>query len=88
MKRLFHYADKYLEKSNWKDLAMVKFCLFSMGIMVGMQLPKEKKKYAWIGAVAIFVLTYVILMAKFLGIVMENCESTADLTQCAGSTAK
>lgn len=28
MKKLFYYADRYIKKSGWKDLAMLKFCLF------------------------------------------------------------
>ena len=35
MKKLFCYADRYLEKSDWRDIAMLKFCLFSMGIFAG-----------------------------------------------------
>ena len=35
MKNLFAYADKYLQKSDWKDIALLKFCLFSMGVLMG-----------------------------------------------------
>ena len=35
MKKLFCYADRYLEKSDWRDIAMLKFCLFSMGFFAG-----------------------------------------------------
>ena len=42
MKNLFAYADKYLQKSNWKDMALLKFCLFSTGILVGMQVPDKE----------------------------------------------
>lgn len=28
MNNLFGYADKYLQKSDWKDIALLKFCLF------------------------------------------------------------
>ena len=35
MKNLFGYADKYLQKSDWKDIALLKFCLFSMGVLMG-----------------------------------------------------
>ena len=33
MNKLFGYANRYLEKSDWRDIAMLKFCLFSMGIL-------------------------------------------------------
>ena len=28
MKKLFDYADSYLKKCDWRDLALIKFCLF------------------------------------------------------------
>ena len=74
MKKLFCYADRYIEKSDWKDLAMIKFCLFSMGILAGMRIPgKNKKQAGWIAA-AVFVATYIPLMAKFFSAIMEKEE--------------
>lgn len=46
MKKLFCYADRYIRKSDWKDLAMIKFCLFSMGILAGMRIPEKNRKQA------------------------------------------
>ena len=34
--KLFKIADQYCKESTWKTLALVKFCLFSMGLMAGM----------------------------------------------------
>ncbi len=31
--KLFDVANKYCKESDWKILAIVKFCLFSMGSM-------------------------------------------------------
>ena len=41
MKKLFDAADVYLRQFTWKDLALVKFCLFSMGLFCGLFV-KEK----------------------------------------------
>ncbi len=72
VKKLFGYADRYLEKSDWKDLAMIKFCLFSMGVLAGMCIPEKKQKTAaWIAA-AVFAATYIPLMAKFFSVVREK----------------
>lgn len=72
MGKLFEYANEYVKRSDWKDLALVKFCLFSMGILAGMKIaPKYRKTVAWIGA-AIFLTTYVPLMAKFFKIVSDG----------------
>lgn len=62
--RLFEVADRYCKESSWKTLALLKMCLFSVGVMVGMLIPKEKKKAVFcIGAVT-FLATYIPLMEK------------------------
>ena len=51
---------------------MLKFCLFSMGILAGMQIPgKNKRQTGWIAA-AVFVATYIPLMAKFFSVILEK----------------
>ena len=69
MKKLFGYADDYLRNSDWKDMAMLKFCLFSMGILAGMRISEKSKKKVGVAALFVFVLTYIPLMKKFIGIV-------------------
>ena len=73
MKKLFYYADRYLQKSDWKDMAMLKFCLFSIGILAGMKIPIRNK--AAVLALLVFLITYIPLMAKFIGVVTENRET-------------
>ncbi len=72
MNKLFCYANRYLEKSDWKDIAMLKFCLFSIGVLVGMRIPEKNRKQAGCVAAAVFVATYIPLMAKFLSVIMEK----------------
>lgn len=74
MGKLFGYAEKYIAKSDWKDLAMLKFCLFAMGVLAGMWIPKKNKKRAGGIAAAVFVATYIPLMAKFFSVVAESEE--------------
>lgn len=74
MRKLFVYADRYLERSSWKDLALVKFCLFSIGVLAGMRISEKNKKCVGIVAAAVFLATYVPLMAKFFAVVMEEDE--------------
>lgn len=72
MQKLFGYAEKYIAKSDWKDLAMLKFCLFAMGILAGMRIPEKNRKQAgWIAA-AVFAATYIPLMAKFFSVIREK----------------
>ncbi len=72
MKRLFCYAERYLEKSTWKDLAMIKFCLFSIGVLAGIQIPKKNRKAAGMIALVVFVVTYIPLMAKFFAVAADK----------------
>ena len=66
MKKLFSAADAYIAKMNWKDLALVKLCLCAAGVMLGLADPKRVRKWAALGAVAVFVATYLPIMLKFL----------------------
>lgn len=81
MKFLFDSADAYLRQSDWRDLALVKFCLFSMGVIAGISLPLKAKKPAATVAAAVFVSTYIPLMVKYGKIVMSMAKS-------AGQTAE
>ncbi|MBQ9931489.1 MAG: sporulation protein YqfD [Firmicutes bacterium] len=60
MKKLFESADVYLSRSDWKDLALIKFCLFGMGLLVGSSVgAKARRPAAFAGlALFIFLVTY------------------------------
>lgn len=76
MKCLFSCADKYLQKSSWKDLALIKICLFAIGIMAGIRIPeKNKRAVGWVAYFA-FLATYIPLMSKFLRIVTDFSKNT------------
>lgn len=78
MKKLFYYAEKYIEKSDWKDFAMLKFCLLAMGILAGIHIPEKNRKQAgWIAA-AVFAVTYIPLMAKFFSVIRGEEVSARD----------
>ena len=46
MRPLFDAADRYLKACTWKDMALLKFCLFGMGLLVGALLPKKQSRAA------------------------------------------
>lgn len=76
MNKLFDSADQYLKHSSWKDLALVKFCLFAVGLLAGMEIPHKSRKSVRIAASVVFVLTYIPLMTKYLGILIGKDEGT------------
>ena len=68
MNKLLSLGNRYAQQSTWKDFALVKFCLFSMGLLAGMHMPEKHKKNVAKAAVFAFSATYVPLMAKVLRI--------------------
>ena len=78
MKKLFPWlftsADRYLRASDWKDIALIKLCLFSIGLMLGMQIKDKDKQTVHIGAAALFVVTYIPLMSKYIGVQLVDAE--------------
>ena len=72
MKKLFDSANLYLKQSDWKDLALIKFCLASIGLLAGLQIPKKHRKPAAIGALIVFLATYIPLMTDFFRILIKK----------------
>ena len=54
MYKLFDFGNRYARESTWKDFALVKFCLFSMGLAAGTQIPEKHKKKAIKTAACVF----------------------------------
>lgn len=65
MNKLFEAANRYIETSDWKIIAVLKFCLISLGMMIGMQIRPEHRKPVFIGALGVFIAAYLPLMYKF-----------------------
>lgn len=65
MNKLLKYVEEYLKVCNWKDLALIKFCLCSIGVILGLAAPKKLRKPLVFVAVTVFVATYIPLMLKF-----------------------
>ena len=71
MEKLFELTDRYMERSDWTDLALIKFCLCSMGIIIGMNIPKKKSEKVAVFSCGVFISTYIVLMAKVVSIAKE-----------------
>lgn len=67
MKNLLRCANAYLAVRDWKLVAMVKFCVASLGLLLGLGMPAKHKKTAAGLAAGVLALTYVPLMVDFLG---------------------
>ncbi|MCR5577368.1 MAG: permease of phosphate ABC transporter [Oscillospiraceae bacterium] len=65
MKKLFDAANRYIETSDWKTIAVLKFCLISLGMMIGMAVDKRDRKPVFLGALGVFAASYIPLMVRF-----------------------
>ena len=72
MKKLFDAANRYIESCDWKIIAVLKFCLISLGMLIGMQIKPAQKKPVFLGALGVFGVTYVPLMFKFYRVFTEK----------------
>ena len=72
MKKVFDAANRCIETSGWKTLAVLKFCLIALGMMIGMSIKKADRKPVFLGALGVFAATYVPLMVKFYKVFTEK----------------
>ena len=75
MKRLFDWGSAYIRECDWKDLALVKFCLCAMGALIGLCVPEKKRKIPLILAGLVFLASYIPLMVKFGRVVCRSLGS-------------
>lgn len=71
--KLLDAADEFVSKSSWRDMALLKCCLFAAGLMIGLAIPKRLKGTAAVIAMLIFIPTYLVLMLKFLPMLSKKC---------------
>lgn len=71
MKKLIEAADLYISRCKWQDMALLKFCLLALGIMIGMGIPKRCKKVFCVFTSVIFGFTLVPVLMKFYGACKE-----------------
>ena len=78
MKWLMDAADRYLRDCTWKDIAVLKFCLLALGVLLGIEVPARKKTASAWAASLVFVGTYVPLMSKFLPYLLHGRETAEE----------
>lgn len=83
MKKLFAIADRYLQESDWKTIALLKLCLMALGVVVGALLPARYKKTAVAVGLPLFFVTYLPLLAKLIHVAAEP-EARSPAPACAG----
>lgn len=72
MKEICKCADAFVQKCSIKDFALLKICLCAVGIMVGLSIPEKKRKWPLMAAGFVFIFSYILIMAKFVMICMDE----------------
>lgn len=72
MQKLLNYGNKFLKESTWEDLVLIKLCLWAMGIIWGMTIPRKARKPVAFITVIVFVATYIPLMLKFFRVIDDR----------------
>jgi len=74
MKAFLELGNRYAAKSDWKDFALTKLCVCSIGVMIGSCIPAKNRKKAMAIVGGVFAATYVPLMKKVFSIAKEMNE--------------
>lgn len=74
MKKLTAAGNLYLKKMDLTDMALVKLCCTSLGVLVGLKCAKRHKKGAALLAGGVFAATWVPIMGKFVRALTETEE--------------
>lgn len=72
MKQLLKCADQYISQCRIKDFALLKICLGALGVIIGLSIPEKKRKWPLAAAGALFLFSYIMLMAQFIKICMDE----------------
>ena len=78
MQRILDCADRYIEARDWKMVSILKFCLASIGVLLGLSIPGKSKKAAGSMAAGVFLVTYIALMVDFLTFTVDFFRSKED----------
>ena len=72
IKKLLDLGDQYARESTWKDFALTKLCLFSMGLAAGTMVKKQYRPAVLAASAAGFAASYIPLMAKVFRIALRK----------------
>jgi hypothetical protein len=78
MKTIIEHSKKYLDQMNLMDVSLLKVCMVSAGILIGISVPQKHKKKVAAGTSVIFALSYAPLMTKYLGVLLRPHKETID----------
>ena len=76
MKNLLEAAEDYTKQVHWRDHAELKCCMFALGVLLGLAVPRRWRKKAGRGAAALFAATCIPQAAKFRALAVRRIQGT------------
>lgn len=73
--QLMELGNDYIKQMDVTDVSILKICLITLGAVIGLSLPKQKKSALYAVLIPIFFITYVLAMIKFLTYLKERREA-------------
>ncbi len=74
VKQITDTADAYMKDSDWTDLVLLKFCMVSFGVIVGVLMARKKRTPMLIISSIIFIATFIPIMIRFLPTFFEDAK--------------
>ena len=71
MKKLLKITNEYIKTMKWEDVALLKVCLFSLGLLSGIFLRRSDNKAAKAAAGVSFAVSYVVIMKDFIAFLVD-----------------
>lgn len=62
MKKLLDWANGCIRRRDWKNVALLKFCMLSLGVLIGLALPNRGRRLARQVCAEVFLLAWATLM--------------------------
>lgn len=78
MDKLLKLANDYIKTLDWKDITLVKLCVFFAGVAIGTLVAPKNKKTVFFLALAMFIASYIPCMVKLVQFYLENNEDEFD----------
>ena len=72
MKQILEKTEGYIKEMNFIDVALLKVCLASLGVLIGIAVPQKHKKTVAAGASVVYAITYAPLMTKYIGSMIKK----------------
>lgn len=79
MKQFIAWAKTYVKEMKLSDVAVLKICLAAFGLMIGLHVPKAKKRPVMLCALAVFCAACVPLVGKFIAIASRQVKSKREI---------